>query len=344
MPEILKTLIREPGAWVSEELASDTSWIYQLSNSDLKELDQAVHGVQDLGVGNFNREDFPLPTLEPLFNDIIQQIEFGRGCALIKGLDVTRYEPETLETLYWGIAAHLGTLMHQNPNGDLIGHVTDSGRNYKLNNVRGYTTKAELRPHCDPTDVVALLCKHPSKSGGESCIASSLAIYNEILETHPEYLKILAQGFHFDLRGEGITTDPDETSFNRVPTFSYFDGRMSCRYNGRTMIDGMEKAGKPLNKYKLGVVQYIAELALSPKFRYDMTFEQGDIQILNNHGILHSRKGFEDFPEPERKRDLLRLWLNLRNGRKLAPEFADRLNTGPRGGICLKDDQRPYQV
>jgi hypothetical protein len=75
-----------------------------------------------------------------------------------------------------------------------------------------------------------------------------------------------------------------------------------------------------------------------------MTFEQGDIQILSNHGILHSRKGFEDFPEPERKRDLLRLWLNLRNGRKLAPEFADRLNTGPRGGICLKDDRRPHQA
>jgi hypothetical protein len=41
-----------------------------------------------------------------------------------------------------------------------------------------------------------------------------------------------------------------------------------------------------------------------------MEFRQGDIQILNNHVTLHSRRGFEDWPEPERKRHLLRLWLN----------------------------------
>lgn len=344
MPEILREPIHEPGAWTSAELAVDHSWVYHFSNADLAELDQALSNVRDRGAGNFDREDFVLPTLNSFFEDIIQQIEFGRGCALVKGLDVLAYDSNSLETLYWGIAVHLGSMMHQNPDGDLIGHVTDGGRDYKSNNVRGYSTKAELRPHCDPTDVVALLCKHPSKSGGESCIASSLAIYNEILETHPEYLEILAQGFHFDLRGEGVTTDPDETSFNRVPTFSYFDGRMSCRYNSRTMIEGMEKAGKSLNEEGLRAVHYVAELALSPKFRYDMMFEPGYIQILSNHGILHSRKGFEDFPEPERKRDLLRLWLNLRNGRKLAPEFADRLNTGPRGGICLKDDRRPHQA
>ena len=342
MSEILREPVREPGAWTPAELSADPSWIYRFSEKDLAELNQATDGVRDRGIGNFDREDFPLPTLESLFKDIIQQIEFGRGCMLIKGLDVTAYDPATLETLYWGIAAHLGVLMHQNPKGDLIGHVTDSGRDYKSNNVRGYTTKAELRPHCDPTDVVALLCKHPSKSGGESCIASALAIYNRILETHPEYLETLTAGFHFDLRGEGVTTDPNETSFNRVPAFSYFDGRLSCRFNSRTMIEGMEKAGKPLNNQELKAVQYVVELALSDEFRHDMTFEQGDIQILSNHGILHARKGFEDYPEPERQRDLLRLWLNLRNGRKLDPRFADRLNTGPRGGICLTNDRRPH--
>jgi hypothetical protein len=342
MSEILREPVREPGAWTPAELAADPSWVYRFSEADIAELNQATEGVRDRGIGKFDRKDFPLPGLGPLFEDIIQQIEFGRGCVLIKGLDVTAYDPTTLETLYWGIAAHLGVLMHQNAMGDLIGHVTDGGRDYESNNVRGYTTKAELRPHCDPTDVVALLCKHPSKSGGESCIASASAIYNRILETHPEYLETLTAGFHFDLRGEGATTDPNETSSNRVPAFSYFDGRLSCRFNSRTMIEGMKKAGKPLSDQELKAVHYVVELALSDEFRHDMTFEQGDIQILNNHEILHARKGFEDYPEPERKRDLLRLWLNLRNGRKLDPRFADRLNTGPRGGICLTNDRRPH--
>jgi hypothetical protein len=69
-----------------------------------------------------------------------------------------------------------------------------------------------------------------------------------------------------------------------------------------------------------------------------LAFRQGDIQILNNHMILHARAGFEDYLEPGRKRNLLRLWANLRNGRKLAPEFADRLNTGPRSGVMVRED------
>ena len=342
MSEILREPIREPGAWTSAELAADPSWIHRFSESDIVELDKAVDGVRDRGMGNFDRDDFPLPSLGSFFENIIREIEFGRGCVLIKGLDVTPYDSATLETLYWGIAAHLGNLMHQNAKGDLIGHVTDGGSDYGADNVRGYTTSAELRPHTDPTDVVALLCKHPAKSGGESCISSSLAVYNEILATHPEYLEFLTNGFHFDLRGEGVTTDTNETSFNRVPTFSYFDGLMSCRYNSRTMIDGMTKAGKPISGTELEAVRYVGELALSDKFRHDIKFERGDIQIVNNYTILHARTEFEDYPETKRKRDLLRLWLNLRDGRKLAPEFADRLNTGPRGGVCLTDDRRPH--
>ena len=68
-----------------------------------------------------------------------------------------------------------------------------------------------------------------------------------------------------------------------------------------------------------------------------MTFRRGDIQILNNHMILHARGGFENYPEPDRGRNLLRLWVNLRDGRTLAPEFADRLNTGPRGGVMIRE-------
>ena len=67
-----------------------------------------------------------------------------------------------------------------------------------------------------------------------------------------------------------------------------------------------------------------------------MDFKVGDIQLLNNHTTLHARTDFEDFDEPERKRRLLRLWLNLPNGRPLTPEFAERLNTGPRGGVRVR--------
>jgi hypothetical protein len=40
-----------------------------------------------------------------------------------------------------------------------------------------------------------------------------------------------------------------------------------------------------------------------------MDFQPGDIQLINNSVVLHSRESYEDDPEPARRRHLLRLWL-----------------------------------
>mgnify|MGYP006174682727 CR=1 FL=1 len=37
-----------------------------------------------------------------------------------------------------------------------------------------------------------------------------------------------------------------------------------------------------------------------------MDLKPGDIQLLNNRCILHSREDYEDYPEPDRRRMLLR--------------------------------------
>ena len=295
-------------------------------------------GEKGLELYEFGAIDFPLPTLSATMGDIAEQLENGRGCALIRGLDTGRYDEQTLKTLYWGIGVHLGTPISQNARGQLIAHVSDTGVDYQSNNVRGYTTNAHISPHCDPADTVGLLCAQPAKKGGESEITSGLSVYNELLSVPPEYLEPLFEGFYFDLRGEGVTDDPDEVTFNKVPVFSYFDGRLSCRFNGKTILDGQAKAGAPLQGLALDAVNKVTELAMDPELRLDLAFQEGDIQILNNYLILHARGGFEDHPEPERRRNLLRLWINLHHGRKLAPEFANRLNTGPRGGVMTRPD------
>lgn len=339
MTDRLAGPVTGPSAWTSAELAAADGWIYPLSDTEIDEIEAAVAvvGEKGLGVFEFGADDFPLPLLGAKLDAMIDQLENGRGCALIRGLDATRYDEDTLKTLYWGLGVHLGTPVSQNARGQLIAHVCNTGVDYQSSNVRGYTTNSRIAPHCDPADIVGLLCAHPAKSGGRSEIASAMSIYNELLAHHPEYLEPLFRGFHFDLRGEGATGEADEVTLNRVPVFSYFAGRLSCRYNRKTIEDGQVKAGEPLEGVALDAIQAMAELAMHPDFRFDLAFRQGDIQILNNHMILHARADFEDHPEPDRRRDLLRLWVNLRDGRKLAPEFADRLNTGPRGGVMVRE-------
>jgi TfdA family taurine catabolism dioxygenase TauD len=68
----------------------------------------------------------------------------------------------------------------------------------------------------------------------------------------------------------------------------------------------------------------------------------GDIQFLHNHTILHARTGYEDWPEAERKRHLLRLWLAPRRARELPPVFAEcygGIVPGDRGGIICPGTQ-----
>ncbi len=44
-----------------------------------------------------------------------------------------------------------------------------------------------------------------------------------------------------------------------------------------------------------------------------MNFLPGDIQLLNNAKILHSREAYEDSDAPGEQRHLLRLWLSARH-------------------------------
>ena len=44
-------------------------------------------------------------------------------------------------------------------------------------------------------------------------------------------------------------------------------------------------------------------------------FEPGQIQLVNNQRIGHKRTAFEDWPEPDRRRHLVRIWLR-QDGRR----------------------------
>jgi len=70
-----------------------------------------------------------------------------------------------------------------------------------------------------------------------------------------------------------------------------------------------------------------------------MELRPGDMQFLHNHTCLHDRTAFVDWPEPERKRHLLRLWLAAPDARPLPPVFAARYGStaiGDRGGIICE--------
>lgn len=338
MHDRLDGLIRDRSAWKGPDFANDSSWIYELSDAERAEMDVALRRISDKGLAprEFSRDEFALPTLAPRIVEFLDELENGRGFLVLRGIPVAHYDEAALYRLYWGLAVHFGDMISQNAKGDLIGRVENIGDDYNAFNARGYTTDAELHPHNDSSDIVGLLCVRKAREGGETIIASAMAIYNDIAQHHPEFLDALYAGFHYDIRGEGKGRDPNEVTRNRVPVYSYHDGRLSCRYNQRAILTAVDKVGKPLSKIEADAVEYIAARSRDPAFKLSFSMQPGDLQLLNNHMILHARTRFFDAPEPQRRRLMLRLWVNRRagEGRELAAEFADRYNTGHRQGVA----------
>jgi hypothetical protein len=80
------------------------------------------------------------------------------------------------------------------------------------------------------------------------------------------------------------------------------------------------------------------KLANDPGLNLSMQLESGDMQFVYNHGLLHDRTGFEDWPQLEKRRHLLRLWLSAPNDRPLPEVFRERFSNiepGNRGGIVV---------
>ncbi|MGB7300303.1 MAG: TauD/TfdA family dioxygenase [Burkholderiaceae bacterium] len=324
--------ISGPMVWQRADLMGSDDWQLHISDAQMGQLDAAVLSTLDLPRENLAGRFDLLPLWHDLFAHIRFELDKGRGVVLLRGIDAARYEREQLRRLYWMLATCVGQPMVQNAVGDLLGEVIDRGHDYGANNVRGYTTSAALGFHCDPADVVALLCVHPAKEGGTSHIVCASALHNEMVKSFPQYLPVLYQGFHFDLRGEGAKDDLNEVTEHRVPVFHFHEGRLSIRFNHRTIVDGMRKAGMPLQGDDLAAVDCVADLCKRPEFVVDMDFRVGDIQWLSNYDCLHARGAFTDWEDENKRRRLMRMWLNLTDGRPLRDDFSNRFNNGPKQG------------
>ncbi|MES9740390.1 TauD/TfdA family dioxygenase, partial [Peribacillus frigoritolerans] len=238
---------------------------------------------------------------------------------MIRGLPMDQYTDDEASIIYWGLGLHLGLPIIQGKKGELLGHIKNMGKDFNDNTtVRGYQTNVRLDYHTDLADVVGLLCLRKAKYGGLSSIASAMSIYNEVLEKHPEYLEILYRPFAHDLRGEEA---PGQSPVVPSPIFSYYDGKLSCRYMRQYVESAQTKTGISLSKEEIEAFNFIDSLTADENFHIDMMMEPGDMQFVNNYTVFHSRTLFVDYEEDDRKRHLLRLWLMMPNGRKIAPGF-----------------------
>jgi len=313
-------------------------WIEDLSETEIAEVERATKPLTDAraDIASIRRVDFPLPTLGPRLQRILDDTLDGRGFALIRSLPVERWTKLESAIAFFGIGAHIGAARPQNAKGHALGHVKDLGLSSSDPNTRIYQTHERQTFHTDSCDVVALLCLRPAKSGGLSSLVSSVTIFNEMRRRRPDLANILLEPIETDRRGE---MGDGQKPYFRIPVFNWHEGLLSTIYQ-RQYIESARRSPEvpPLTASQIEAMDMFDALANDPALNIQMEFRPGDVQLVHNHTILHDRTAFEDWAEPERKRHLLRLWLAPANARSLPQVFAERygqITPGERGGLTI---------
>lgn len=315
-PTTLMEPITDPSAWAREELEASQSYLYRLSDAEIGDILDAVAQLEKTSpaLQHVRKEDFDLPVFGPVLRDLREEVIDGRGFVFLRGLPTEGRSLYQMAAAFWGVGCHFGRAVSQNGKGHLLGHVKDLGAEITSATGRGYNSASKLGFHADSCDIFGLSVIRTAMSGGQHRMCSSVTVHNEMLKRAPELVEELAFRFYRSRRGE---LPPGETDpWTRQPVFSVTDGYFAARGASSTIARSQGMPGVPdLTDAQKDAIRVYNEIAA--EIAMDVDFEPGDMSFVQNYVTLHSRTRYEDWPEPDRKRHLLRLWLSFDGARPL---------------------------
>ena len=297
---------RLPGDIRGPDLAaSPESYVYELPTPVRRELAQLL---PEIARGNDVQTEVQA-TLADASARTAAALAKGHGVILLRGVPVAGHDRSTLATLFTMMGRALGRPMPQNLEGETITDIRDIGADPSDPDVRLYRTRAEQDFHTDGADVIGLLSLQPARSGGASRIVSSVRVYEEMRARRPDLAALLLQPWFFRIPGAKARGLPEALP---RPIVTINGGKTESFFIGWYIRNAQGLAGVPhLTKEQHEALALYEATANDPALYLDMDFQPGDVQWLRNCFILHKRTAYEDYPEPERKRHLLRLWLAI---------------------------------
>lgn len=245
-----------------------------------------------------------------------EEVRTGKGLVVIHGLPLDDLERFT--EAVWEVGLHFGHALSQNAQGELIGHVIDATAEDAT--PRMYRSSLELRPHSDITAMISLACWQKAQSGGASVVVSGITVHDEMRRRSPELLEPLYRGYYYHRLGEEGPDEEPATPY-RVPVFANRNGELSVRYQRAGIAAGHRERGVPLGEADIAAFNVFDEIAKAPENRLSFYLERGEMMVINNYTVMHARTAFTNYPEPERQRRLVRLWLDAPAFRDVPPEF-----------------------
>jgi hypothetical protein len=309
----LANSIDAPSAWRRSDLRTEDYRI-ELSGTALDEIRRAADELCQFPLPTILRrpEEFAMTACRAAMEEVRRVLDIGVRFAIVDRLPLDAIGAEAAIALYWLLASMVARPVAQSLDGKLIYDVRDTGRAaLPGSGVRPDQTNIELKFHTDnsynraPPETVVLLCLKPAQRGGHSRVASFHTLYNVLLACHPECLARLYQPFWFDRQREFHEGEPPVFA---APVFTGGE-ELHARFSAHQIRGGYALKGEPLDDEGAAAMTALLDLFDDEALSADFDLEPGQLQFVDNRVLGHARTEFADFPEPERRRHLVRLWL-----------------------------------
>lgn len=298
--------------WRGETLPADAGRLAIPPDVE-KELDGIVAALEraPLPLLLLRPDDFVLDASRAFMREVKRTIDDGPGFAIVDRLPVERWPEAGSRAVWWLLASLVARPVAQKWDGTSIYDVTDLGQP-PGNGVRPDVTNVEQNFHTDnsynhvPPHYVGLMCLRTAMEGGVSGIVSFAAAHEEMHRRHPELLPRLYRPFYFDRQREHA---PGDVMTTHHPMLEWQDGRLIARLSRFQVKNGHALAGVAIDAEALAALDAFEAILNAPGMAARFHFEPGQMQLIDNRALGHKRTAFRDWPEPERKRLLVRLWL-----------------------------------
>ena len=330
-------IFEAPSAWEIEDLRSTNDWCFEIDQADRKQITTSIKSVfdKDRDLFDYSPDEFNLGSSWEIIERALLEAHHQKGLSIVRGLPREDLNHEEFRLLSWAIGLKAGVARPQGLASQYISAVQDAGTDYRAANGRGYSSNAELDFHVDVADLTILTCFNKAKSGGQSMISSGVTAHNYLIKERPDLVEIAYQHFYFSRQEEQA---PDEKPFYSLPLFEEEKGNLFCNWNRNRVKSAQNIKGVPeLSEQQKETMDVLDEILTRPELMYTMYLEPGDMQIINNYTMFHSRTGYEDFENDLQKRCLYRLWLAPPDSVRLPESWRDFYRTVEpatvRGGI-----------
>ena len=304
-----------PQAWTRDTIVP-ADWTVTLTDTAQRELLAVRNEIRRAPLPTFLVEpkDLALDACRAVIEEVRRVAQSGPMFAVLDRLPMAEITRDEAIQLYWLLSSLLARPVAQKITGQMFYDVMDTGAKLKPGSgIRPTVTNVDLRFHNDnsynetPPDYVCLLCLHPAMQGGVSQVMSVATVHKALEDRHPELMPRLYRPFWYDRHAEHHPGEP--TTF-AAPIFERAaDGTVKARLALSEIHAGYALRDERMDNETTAALAAVQSVFEQPELHVELAFAPGQIQFVNNRATGHARTEFVDFPEPERKRHLVRLWL-----------------------------------